>query len=82
MPTEIYMDTARLGRMCRGARLAEQNFGTCRSVRLVAVLRTISISRLLGARHAVAWLRSGYTTVDVRNGCRRCNKPSIEEVSC
>ena len=27
MPTAIYMDTARLGRMCRGARLAEQDFG-------------------------------------------------------
>lgn len=27
MPTEIYLDTARLGRMCRGARLAEQDFG-------------------------------------------------------
>ena len=27
MTTEIYMDTARLGRMCRGARLAEQDFG-------------------------------------------------------
>jgi len=27
MSTELYLDTARLGRMCRGARLAEQDFG-------------------------------------------------------
>ena len=27
MGTEFYLDTARLGRMCPGARLAEQEFG-------------------------------------------------------
>ena len=27
MTTELYLDTARLGRMCRGARMAEQDFG-------------------------------------------------------
>ena len=27
MSTELYLDTARLGRMCNGARLAEQDFG-------------------------------------------------------
>ena len=27
MSTELYLDTARLGRMCRGARSAEQEFG-------------------------------------------------------
>ena len=27
MATALYLDTARLGRMCRGARLAEQDFG-------------------------------------------------------
>ena len=27
MGTELYLDTARLGRMCPGARLAEQEFG-------------------------------------------------------
>ena len=26
MSTELYLDTARLGRMCRGARTAEQEF--------------------------------------------------------
>ena len=26
MSTELYLDTARLGQMCRGARMAEQDF--------------------------------------------------------
>ncbi len=31
MTTELYLDTARLGRMCRGARVAEQDFATLAS---------------------------------------------------
>ena len=31
MPAEIYLDTARLGRMCPGARRAEQAFATLAS---------------------------------------------------
>ena len=57
MNTELYLDTARLGRMCRGARMAELDF-----VRLVSQLR----SSLYFGR----FLTDGFCALSFRDRCR------------